>query len=210
MGRKYYSQEYRERIVDLARSGRTVASLAAEFEPSSPTIRNWISESVGSCKQHDSMDVRRIRRELARTKEERDILLKATDSFVQDHADPKPFFEFIKAHQTEFSVAVMCLMLRVSRSGYYAWLNRSPSRWEAADRELLESIRSVHAESGGIYGAPRIQAKLQEMGIQASRRRIGRLMKANGLRASSGVASVTPLDGTSSASQEHGWNKDEQ
>ena len=88
----------------------------------------------------------------------------------------------MKAHRAEFSIAAMCRVLRVSRSGYYAWLKRPPSRWEAADRELLEHIRRIHAESRGIYGAPRIQAALRELGIRASRRRIGRLMKADGLR----------------------------
>lgn len=50
------------------------------------------------------------------------------------------------------------------------------------DRELLERIRRIHAESRGIYGAPRIQAALRELGVRASRRRIGRLMKTDGLR----------------------------
>ena len=88
----------------------------------------------------------------------------------------------MKAHRAEFSIAAMCRVLRVSRSGYYAWLKRPPSRWDAADRELLELIRRIHAESRGTYGAPRVQAKLRELGVRASRRRIGRLMARDGLR----------------------------
>ena len=88
----------------------------------------------------------------------------------------------MKAHRAEFSVCAMCRVLRVSRSGFYGWLKRSPSRWEAADRELLDQIRRIHAESRGIYGAPRIQAALRRLGVRASRRRIGRLMASDNLR----------------------------
>ncbi len=88
----------------------------------------------------------------------------------------------MKAHRAEFSIAAMCRVLRVSRSGYYAWLKRPPSRWEAADRELIEHIRRIHAESRGTYGAPRVQAALRKLGVHAGRARIGRLMAADGLR----------------------------
>ena len=88
----------------------------------------------------------------------------------------------MKAHRAEFSVCAMCRVLRVSRSGFYGSLKRSPSRWETADRELLDRIRRIHAESRGIYGAPRIQAALRRLGVRASRRRIGRLMASDNLR----------------------------
>lgn len=84
MGRKRYPQEYRDRLVELARSGRSVASLAEEFEPTPQTIRNWLDEADGPVDRDDSKEVRKLRRELARIKEERDILAKATAWFAKE------------------------------------------------------------------------------------------------------------------------------
>ncbi len=84
MGRKRYPQEYRDRLVELARSGRSVASLAEEFEPTPQTIRNWLDEADGPVERDDSKELRKLRRELARIKEERDILAKATAWFAKE------------------------------------------------------------------------------------------------------------------------------
>ena len=84
MGRKRYPQEYRDRLVELARSGRSVASLAEEFEPTPQTIRNWLDEADGPVDRDDSKELRKLRRELARIKEERDILAKATAWFAKE------------------------------------------------------------------------------------------------------------------------------
>ena len=85
MGRKHYPKEYRERLVELARSGRSVASLAEEFEPTGQTIRNWLDRANGRPEhQDDAKEVRRLRRELSRVQEERDILAKATAWFAKE------------------------------------------------------------------------------------------------------------------------------
>ncbi len=84
MGRKRFPQEYRDRLVELARSGRSVASLAEEFELTPQTIRNWLDEADGPGKRDDSKELRKLRRELARIKEERDILAKATAWFAKE------------------------------------------------------------------------------------------------------------------------------
>ena len=89
----------------------------------------------------------------------------------------------MSAHRAEFSLAAMCRVLRVSRSGYYAWLQRpASSRWQCADRDLVAAIQQVYQAARGLYGAPRIQAALRAQGIVAGRPRITRLMAANGMR----------------------------
>ena len=86
-------------------------------------------------------------------------------------------------HRAEFSIAAMCRVLRVSRSGYYAWLQRpSCSRWQRADADLVPQIRSIHQASRGVYGAPRIQAELRAQGTIAGRHRITRIMSEQGLQ----------------------------
>lgn len=87
----------------------------------------------------------------------------------------------MKAHQAEHSVVRMCDVLELSRSGYYAWLRRGPSRHQRRDEELLSLIRAEHLASKGIYGAPRIHAMLERRGEQVSRKRVARLMRQAGL-----------------------------
>jgi putative transposase len=75
----------------------------------------------------------------------------------------------------------MCRVLQVSPSGYYDWLERGPSRRALANAVLLEQIRTVHAESDETYGMPRVRAELFDRNVHASRKRIARLMRRNGI-----------------------------
>jgi putative transposase len=77
---------------------------------------------------------------------------------------------------------MMCRVLEVSESGYYAWRVRPPSARARRDGELLERILAIHAQSRGSYGAPRVQAELRAQGIRVSRKRVARLMGQAGLR----------------------------
>ena len=64
-----------------------------------------------------------------------------------------------------------------SAAGYYAWLGRSPSVREVADRVLRDRITDIHAQSRGTYGAPRIHAELLAEGTRVGRKRVARLMR---------------------------------
>ena len=64
-----------------------------------------------------------------------------------------------------------------SASGHYAWLSRSPSVRERADRTLRDRIVDIHSRSRGTYGAPRIHAELAAEGICVGRKRVARLMR---------------------------------
>jgi len=88
----------------------------------------------------------------------------------------------VKANQACYRVAVMCRVLEVSRSGYYAWLKREPSARAKANAALLEAIEEIHDESDKTYGAPRVHAELEERGPQASLNRVARVMKTAGLK----------------------------
>lgn len=75
----------------------------------------------------------------------------------------------------------MCKALQVSRSGYYAFISRSESNRSLQNKKLLETIKIIHKKSYGIYGAPQITKNLPE-DQRASKGRVARLMKANGIR----------------------------
>src|SRR4051794_29302699 len=73
-------------------------------------------------------------------------------------------------------------MLGVSKSGYYAWRSKPPSKRRRQDALLTEKIREIHSKSRDTYGYPRIHAELHSLGIGCGRRRVARLMRAAGLR----------------------------
>jgi transposase InsO family protein len=75
----------------------------------------------------------------------------------------------------------MAEVLRVSRSGFYAWLERPPSVRAERDAEIVGAIRASHAESDGSYGALRIHADLQESGVRVGKKRVARLMRQHGI-----------------------------
>lgn len=76
-----------------------------------------------------------------------------------------------------------CRVLKVSTSGYYDWLERPPSARAQADAVLVETIRDVHYESRGTYGAPRVHAELRlGLGMRLGRKRVARLMREAGIQ----------------------------
>jgi putative transposase len=79
-------------------------------------------------------------------------------------------------------VRTMCRVLQVSASGYYDWVRREPSARSTANTVLLERIRAVHAQSDSTYGRPRVCAELRAQGLAVNAKRVGALMRANGIR----------------------------
>ena len=70
-------------------------------------------------------------------------------------------FEFVRANQAEFSVRMMCEVLGVSPSGYYAWKHRPPSARVVDNDRLLRRMREIHRFSRETYGQPRMHAELR-------------------------------------------------
>jgi putative transposase len=86
-------------------------------------------------------------------------------------------FAFIAAQLVAFPVAVLCRVLEVSTSGYYAWTERDASCRSRRDLDLGAKVRAAHASSKGRYGSPRVHAELRAAGEKVGRKRIARLMK---------------------------------
>jgi transposase len=91
-----YPAEFRQKIVDLVRAGRSPGELAKEFEPSEQTIRNWVAQAdANEGKRKDVLsstereELVKLRRENRQLKAEREILAKATAWFARE-ADTKP------------------------------------------------------------------------------------------------------------------------
>jgi putative transposase len=91
-------------------------------------------------------------------------------------------FLFIRAEKANYPLTVLCRVLKVSRSGYYAFEKRSPSKRESSDRELTVQIQEVHQKSRQTYGSPRIYRELREgRRQQVGRKRVARLMQSVGI-----------------------------
>jgi len=67
----------------------------------------------------------------------------------------------MRVEKAYFPLSFMCRMLEVSRSGYYAWLERKPSRRQLVDQKLLPVIAQVHEQGRRAYGSPRVTQELK-------------------------------------------------
>jgi putative transposase len=92
-------------------------------------------------------------------------------------------FRFIEAEKASYPVTALCRVLRVRRSGFYAWRKRPESKRVRSNRDLAVQVKGVFDASRGRYGSPRVHAELQGRDTRAGRHRIARLMQQQGLRA---------------------------
>jgi putative transposase len=91
----------------------------------------------------------------------------------------------MKVNQATHPVGMMCRLLQVSRSGYYAWRDRPMCARRREDLALTGKIAAIHRFSRENYGSPMIHAELaDEHGIRIGRKRVARLMRAAGLKGS--------------------------
>lgn len=86
-------------------------------------------------------------------------------------------YRFVDENKRIFEVGVMCGVLQVSRSGYYAWRDRPTSPRAVESSRLGALVAEVHAASRKNYGAPRVHAELRARGEKCGRHRVARLMR---------------------------------
>lgn len=89
----------------------------------------------------------------------------------------------IKEASNQFKIQLMCGLLSVSASGYYAWLNRKPSRQAEKNVELTKKIKALFDEEKSRAGAPRITKRLNQQGEHVGKQRVARIMRQHGWRA---------------------------
>jgi len=90
-------------------------------------------------------------------------------------------YQFIERNKRDFDISIICPLLGVKRSSYYAWKRRPINVRQKENMKLLEEIRTIHKNSKGLYGSPRIYAELQDLGISCGKNRVAKLMKVNGI-----------------------------
>jgi transposase InsO family protein len=91
-------------------------------------------------------------------------------------------FAFVREHQGEFPAELLCEVLGVSRSGYYAWKGRPPSPAAVRRAGLVEQVREAHQGSRSTYGSPRVYRELKARGVACCENTVAGLMRAHGIR----------------------------
>ena len=91
-------------------------------------------------------------------------------------------FKFIQEHRQEFNLEIMCRVLEVNKSGYYAWRKRAESNRSKERKILTEKIKTEYATSRNTYGSRRIHACLLEHNVLCSRPRVASIMREHGLK----------------------------
>lgn len=107
-------------------------------------------------------------------------------------------YRFIQAEKAVYPVEVLCRVLDVARSGFYAWGRRPLGVRAQQNQGLMTQIRTCYQAARGRYGSPRIHQDLRAQGVRVGRHRVARLMRLQGLRSLSRrrswkrLAAVTP------------------
>ena len=90
-------------------------------------------------------------------------------------------FAFVDEHRDRMPVNRLCAIMDVSARGYRSWRSRPMSPSQRQDMVVLAHIRDQFAQSLGSYGRPRMTEELKELGLDVGHRRVGRLMRENGI-----------------------------
>ena len=161
-----YDPEFRRKVLDLLKAGRSVADLARDLQISDQTIYNWRRQHLIDSGQlpgvtsTDQAELVAARRQIAELETELAVHRRAAE-LLKEAVPPKGRYAAIATMAAEgLPVEVCCRVLDVSVSGFYAWRNRPPSVRALRHAWLTEQIRAVHLSSRGTYGSRRVHAEL--------------------------------------------------
>ncbi|WP_105169754.1 IS3 family transposase [Pseudoalteromonas sp. T1lg23B] len=183
--RNKYPQEFKDEAVrQVIEKGYGVCDVAKRLGITDKSLYNWVAKAKKSPAKNDELDeIKRLKAELKRVTEERDILKEGRSVLCKR---VKERYAFIKSRLNKWKVTRMCSVLNVHRSGFYAWLNEPESPRAIENQQLLREIKEAFIESGGVYGSPRITSQLKRNGTHVGENRVARLMRVAKLKANLG------------------------
>ncbi len=170
-------------ILRALTSGLTRKQVADDLGVGMSTLNKWITayrdtDVVSKEDLDPAEENERLRREIRLLKEEREILKKATQLLC----GPKAMrFRFVEENRGSFPANRLCHFVDVSTRGLRAFRSRPASRRQRSDLVTLAHIKEQSRLSLGSYGRPRMTEKLKEIGLDVGHRRVGRLMRQNGI-----------------------------
>ena len=176
MGRgiRFTTEFKREAVRLVLSSGRPRTEIAEDLGVGLSSLTRWIGQYRGEEMPPEIRDdlqaeLKRLRKENAVLRQERDILKKATALLREGGKSMR--FALIDAEKAEFPVRTMCRVLDVSESGFFSWKGRPASQRQRDDMIYLAHIRIAFESE---YGSPRMH---RDPGLSIGRRRTARLMR---------------------------------
>ncbi|EIX9325027.1 IS3 family transposase [Klebsiella pneumoniae] len=201
MSGKRYPEEFKiEAVKQVVDRGYSVASVATRFDITTHSLYAWIKkygpDSSTNKEQSDAQaEIRRLQKELKRVTDERDIFKKSRGVLRKA---VRLRYAFIRDNTCCWPVRLLCRVLDVHPSGFYAWLQQPHSQRHQADLRLTGQIKQFWLESGCVYGYRKIHLDLRDSGQQCGVNRVWRLMKRVGIKAQVGYRSPRARKGEAS------------
>ncbi|MDE8475029.1 IS3 family transposase [Klebsiella pneumoniae] len=200
MGTPRFTPEFKEEAVrQITERGYSVAEVSDRLGVSSHSLYKWLRAiKPDNSEQHArdlleaKSEILKLRAQLKRTEEERDILKKGRAVLCKG---ARLKYRFINEHRTVWGVMTMCRVLCVARAGFYAWLHNPVSARDKDNQRLLTLIRDSYSLSGGVYGYRRVHGDLNEIGETCGKNRVGRIMQLNRIKAVRGYKAPRRIAG---------------
>ncbi|MGY8619744.1 IS3 family transposase [Pantoea agglomerans] len=201
MSGKRYPEEFKiEAVKQVVDRGYSVASVATRLDITTHSLYAWIKkygpDSSTNKEESDAQaEIRRLQKELKRVTDERDIFKKSRGVLRKA---VRLRYAFIRDNICCWPVRLLCRVLDVHPSGFYAWLQQPHSQRHQADLRLTGQIKQFWLESGCVYGYRKIHLDLRDSGQQCGVNRVWRLMKRVGIKAQVGYRSPRARKGEAS------------
>ncbi|MBU7580757.1 MAG: IS3 family transposase [Porphyrobacter sp.] len=180
-----HSDEFKQEAVRIAlTSGLSRERVAKDLGIGKSTLGKWVAQyrptDLVSAPQADlARENERLRLENRVLKEERDIPKKG-HAVLREPAAVR--FAFVESWRHVWPVETICRVMQISPRGYRSWRTRPVSQRSRTDMAVLAHIREQYSLSLGSYGRPRMTMELKEAGLAVGERRVGRLMRLNGIK----------------------------
>ncbi|MEH2920398.1 IS3 family transposase [Samsonia erythrinae] len=200
MGRPRFTPEFKEEAVrQITERGYSVAEVSDRLGVSAHSLYKWLRAIKPDNSEHHARDlleakseILKLRAQLKRTEEERDILKKGRAVLCKG---ARLKYRFINEHRNIWGVMTMCRVLNVARAGFYAWLHNPVSARDKDNERLLMLIRDSYSLSGGVYGYRRVHGDLNEIGETCGKNRVSRIMQLNRIKAVRGYKAPRRIAG---------------
>ncbi|MHA0519026.1 IS3 family transposase [Citrobacter portucalensis] len=201
MSGKRYPEEFKiEAVKQVIDRGHSVSSVATRLDITTHSLYAWIKkygpDSSTNKEQSDAQaEIRRLQKELKRVTDERDIFKKSRGVLRKA---VRLRYAFIRDNSRCWPVRLLCRVLDVHPSGFYAWFKQPYSQRHQVDLRLTGQIKQFWLESGCVYGYRKIHLDLRNSGQQCGVNRVWRLMNRAGIKAQVGYRSPRARKGEAS------------
>ncbi|EML9723947.1 TPA: IS3 family transposase [Klebsiella aerogenes] len=201
MSGKRYPEEFKiEAVKQVIDRGHSVSSVATRLDITTHSLYAWIKkfgpDSSTNKEQSDTQaEIRRLQKELKRVTDERDIFKKSRGVLRKA---VRQRYAFIRDNSRCWPVRLLCRVLDVHPSGFYAWFKQPYSQRHQVDLRLTGQIKQFWLESGCVYGYRKIHLDLRDSGQQCGVNRVWRLMNRAGIKAQVGYRSPRARKGEAS------------